>query len=611
MADFHFLRPLWLFLILTLPLLYLAQHRLRQGNTGWARYIPPALLQPLIRRRGEQAGQKPSSPLLAVSLAAVILALALAGPSWRQAPTPLKQPEDSLVIALDLSLSMLATDVEPDRLTLAKRKVRDILAERQGGLTALLVYSGDAHVVTPLTEDHRTIEAMLRVLEPTIMPAQGNRTDLAIEQAVRLLENGAPGRGRILLIADDVPAKYQIPVSNRLNATPYTLSTLTVGTEEGGPIPLARRGFIRDGNNIVITRADPTGLADLARGAGGKSHELTLNNTDIQALELEPDVTGEWAETRDGLTINRWQDDGYWLLWLALPLLLLGWRRGAFAILALSLLPLTVGSRPALALDWGSLWQREDQRGPELIEQNPAQAAELLEQPGWRGSALYRSERYDDAIKAFSDLPGANGHYNRGNALAKAGKLQPALEAYQKALAENPNHEDARFNQELVQQMLNQQQQQQNPGQEGDQNQEQNSDQQNRSDSQNSQSQQSNDGQPSDNRESQDSNPQNQQQPQDTQNAERQDDPGQASSEPQAPEPPEGEQPASGQPSDPQAEAQPRAEAPVPVTEQPLSQGQEQWLRRVPDNPGGLLQRKFLQQYQQRQTQPDEGDTPW
>ncbi|WP_372965655.1 VWA domain-containing protein, partial [Marinobacter sp.] len=156
MADFHFLRPLWLLLLLTLPLLYFTQNRLRQGDAGWNRYIPPVLLQPLIRRRGAPSDGKTLSSLLPLSLAIVVLATALAGPSWRQAPTPLKQPQDSLVIALDLSLSMLATDVEPDRLTLAKRKIRDILDLRQGGLTALLVYSGDAHVVTPLTEDHRT-----------------------------------------------------------------------------------------------------------------------------------------------------------------------------------------------------------------------------------------------------------------------------------------------------------------------------------------------------------------------------------------------------------------------------------------------------------------------
>ncbi|KXS46063.1 MAG: uncharacterized protein AWU57_5758, partial [Marinobacter sp. T13-3] len=115
----------------------------------------------------------------------------------------------------------------------------------------------------------------------------------------------------------------------------YSLSTLVVGTREGGPMPLAQRGFIRDGEEIVIARAEPEGLASLAETSGGQSHVLTLDNTDIQALNLTTTQTGEWTDAEDGLSANRWQDDGYWLLWLAAPLLLLAWRRGAFAILAL------------------------------------------------------------------------------------------------------------------------------------------------------------------------------------------------------------------------------------------------------------------------------------
>src|SRR5690554_7701820 len=184
MADFHLVRPLWLLLLLALPALYLIRHQLQASDAGWGRYIPEPLLRPLIRKPGQPAaGGATSSPMLPLYIAIVIIAVALAGPSWRQAPTAVKQPGDSLVIVLDLSLSMLATDSEPDRLTLAKRKVRDLLAQRRGGLTALLVYSGDAHTVTPLTEDFRTIEAMLGVLNPAIMPAQGNRADLAISQA--------------------------------------------------------------------------------------------------------------------------------------------------------------------------------------------------------------------------------------------------------------------------------------------------------------------------------------------------------------------------------------------------------------------------------------------
>jgi len=599
MADFHLIRPLWLLLALTIPLLYLMRHRLRQGGTGWEHYIPPALLNPLIRRRGQQPGARTLSPLLPLSLGILVLAIALSGPSWRQAPTPLKQPEDSLVIVLDLSLSMLATDVEPDRLTLAKRKIRDILAAREGGLTGLLVYSGDAHVVTPLTEDRRTIEAMLNVLEPTIMPAQGNRADLGIKRAVELLEQGAPDQGRILLIADDVPARHHNDIRNRLQGTPYNLNTLTVGSREGGPIPLAKRGFIRDNGNIVITRADPDSLAKLARENRGLSHELTLGDTDIRQLRLQPEVRDDWSRGEDGLTVNRWQDDGYWLVWLALPLLLLGWRKGAFAICAMAILPLTLAPRPVMAFDWGGLWQREDQRGPELIEQNPARASDLLRQPGWRGSALYRDGRFDDAAQAFTEQPGATGHYNRGNALARAGQLEQALEAYQQALDDYPDFEDARANHDLVKQLL---EQQESSSQNGDQNQD-------NQDPQDSSGDQNQDSQQGDGSESDQNNQGNDQGQSRQPDADQPDDSGQNDGEPEQ-DTTEGDQQAPSDPAE-QDSGEQTAEAPAAISEQPLTQGQEQWLRRVPDNPGGLLQRKFLQQHQQRQTTADEGDTPW
>lgn len=616
MADFHFLRPLWLLLLLALPALYLIRHRLRQADSGWGRLIPRALLRPLIRQGGDRHGQgRFYSPLAALSGAVLVMAIALAGPSWRQAPTPLKQPEDSLVIVLDLSLSMLATDMEPDRLTLAKRKIRDILAERRGGLTSLLVYSGDAHVVTPLTGDFRTIEAMLGVLDPGIMPAQGNRADLAMKKALELLEQGAPGQGRILLITDDVPERYHSAINNELAASDWPLSTLVVGTREGGPIPLAKRGFIRDNGNIVITRANPDALSRLASDNGGRSQELTLGDADIKALALEPGASEDWSTSEDKQTINRWQDDGYWLLWLALPLLLLGWRRGAFAVLALGLVPLVMTPRPAMALDWGAWWQRDDQRGPELIEKDPARAAEQLKHPVWQAAAHYRNGDYEAAARGFERMPGAVGHYNRGNALARAGQLEQALKAYDQALEQAPDHEDARFNRRLVQDLLNQQQQQQQDSQNGSDEQDSGesdsgSDQGEQSDNNQDSGEQS--GDPSGSQQDSPDSGQNQQNGQ--QQGQPQDDPG---NPPQNAGEQAGDDEVPGNPpgdrSDAQAQSTPGngTQAPAEISEQPLDQGQEQWLRRIPDNPGGLLQRKFLQQFQQRQTQPDEGDTSW
>lgn len=604
MADFHFLRPYWLLALLLLPLIYVSLRHLRLGDSGWSRLIPDKLLAPIIRHNGA-SGQKRRSPLLPVSIATVVLAIALAGPAWRQAPTPLKQPSDSLIIVLDLSLSMLATDVKPDRLTLAKRKIRDILKAREGSLNALIVYAADAHVVTPLTEDSKTIEGMLQVLDPVIMPAAGNRADLAIANATALLEQGAPGKGQILLITDGVPGNYRQAIRDTLSGTGIVLDTLAVGTQQGGPIPLAKRGFIRDNGKIVITKTDTAGLATIASSTGGESHALTLDNTDIRALNLAPKDNSDWQTTEDGLTVNRWQDDGYWLLWLAAPLLLLGWRRGAFAVLALTILPAI--PQPAQAMDWASLWQREDQRAPELIQKDPEQAAETLKQPEWRGSALYKSGKFDEATKEFARSDSARANYNRANALARAGKLEDAIKSYDKALVQAPDMDDAQYNRELVEKLLEQQKQQQKSSdqkksdsqksdQSNQQNQSQNQDNQSGSDNKQDSEQQS-----SGKNQDQDDDSQNDQSGQNGQNGQNGDE--QADQDEQkdasAGQKPEGD----GQPSE--------IEAPAEISEKPLTQGQEQSLRKIPDDPGGLLKRKFLQQYQQRQTPPDEGDTPW
>ena len=602
MADFHFVRPLWLLLLVAAVVMPLVLRKFRSDDSGWSRVIPAGLLTPLIRSSGSQ-GSGGRSPTLALMLAIALLSVALAGPSWREAPTPLQQQNDSLVIVLDLSLSMLATDVEPDRLTVAKRKIRDILEAREGSLTALVVYSADAHVVTPLTDDRQTIEGMLDVLDPVIMPATGNRADLGIRRGLNLLRQGAPGKGRLLLIADGVSERYQRNIRATLTDGDYPLSTLVVGTSKGGPIPLARQGFIRDKGEIVITRSDPASMQAIAEASGGDSRALTITNSDIRALELRSQDADEWQDSERNLTVNRWQDDGYWLLWLAVPIALLGWRRGAVLLVFFTLLP--VAPRPAMAQSWHGLWQREDQRAPEMIRQNPEQAAQNLDDPDLRGSALYRHGDYESAAEAFAKGDAPSAGYNRANALARAGKLQEALKAYEQVLQQQPDNKDAQFNRDLVKQLLEQQQNQSD--QQGDESGEK-SDQQQNNDQQGSDSQNGNENQPGDDQgqsqsQSQSESSENQQQPENGQSGQPspQDSPSQQGEDQEAAD--SGSADKSEQPT--------QAQAPAELDTAPLTQGQEQWLRRVPDDPGGLLRRKFLQQFQQRDTQTDEGDTPW
>lgn len=604
MAEFHFLRPLWLLLLLAIPLLPLLLRFGGNGESGWGRIIPAHLLAPLMSDRGGPVGRQ-QARLWPLGLLLAVLALALAGPAWREAPTPLQQQDDSLVIVLDLSLSMLATDVQPDRLTQAKRKIRDLLAARDGSLTALVVYAADAHVVTPLTDDRRTIEGMLDAIDPLIMPAAGNRADLGISRALTLLDNGAPGRGRALLITDDVAPEYRTDILRSLEGSDYSLSTLVVGTEAGGPIPLPRHGFIRDNGDIVLARANPLALQELAVASGGSSHPLTLDDRDIRQLQLRSEDSDNWQQSERDLSIARWQDDGYWVMWLAVPLLLLCWRHGALLLVAVMVIPALPS--PAMALEWDDLWSRPDQRGEALIQQDPAQAATRFDDPEWRGSALYRAGAYDAAANEFARSDSIDAGYNRANALARGGQLEEALAGYEAVLARDPGHEDAIANRDLVRQLLEQQQQQQSQGdssqdqQNGQQDGDPSSQSQGQSDPQESQggqdpSESDGNGQTADNPDSRQQS--SQQQGRNGEEQDQQGNPDQA-----------GGQAADMETGDAESEQQPAPLSELQGT--PLSQGQEQMLRRVPDDPGGLLRRKFLQQYQDRATQPDESDTPW
>lgn len=614
MSEFHFLRPVWLLLLFAIPLLPVIARHARQGQNGWLKVMPETLLRPLISQTGalKESGK---SPLVMLSLALVLMAVILAGPAWREAPTPLQQQNDSLVIVLDLSLSMLATDVEPDRLTLAKRKIRDLLKEREGAFTGLVVYAADAHVVTPLTDDTDTVLGLLGVLDPLIMPAAGNRPDLGITLAKSLLDQGAPGAGRILLISDDVRAEHQYAIRDTLMDSNFSLSTLAVGTPEGGPIPLPKRGFIRDNGEVVITRTDPEALTWVAERTGGKSHRLTFDSRDLRALDLRAADSDDWQDSDRELTVSRWQDDGYWLLWLALPLLLICWRRGALLVVLLLVAPMVPS--PAMALGWDDLWSRPDQRGEALIAEDPQRAAEQLERPDWRGSAQYRAGDYESAASSFSESAGADAAYNRGNALARAGDLEAAIAAYEQTLQIQPGHEDAIHNLELVKQLLDQQQeQQQNNQQSGGEN----------SDGESAESNQQNPSQepggqsPSDGQQLPGEDSESDQR---EQGGESQPDEGESEGAGQVESQAESEaaaRPREQESTDPPSAAgsetgQDRSANQTPALPEletsPLSQGQERWLRRIPDDPGGLLRRKFLQQYRERETQPSESDTPW
>ena len=569
-SEFHFLRPWWLLALIPAAIFVLALWRVNSALSAWDKAIDKNLL-PYLLDRSRNAAQR--TPLLLLLGAWVLSAVALAGPVWEKLPQPVQQREDALVIVMDLSLSMFAQDHVPSRLDLAKRKLRDVLALRDEGQTALVVYAGDAHAVMPLTDDVVTIEALVPSLSPNIMPLFGSNPMAAMDMAIELLDNVEASAGKILLMTDGISGfDQELLITRQLEDRPYELLVMGIGTEQGAPIRTSDGNFLTDRQGaMVVPGLNRSVLQSLANRVGGRYHDIQLSDSDLAYLLTDLNLLDDPQLSDVEEEFDIWYETGPWLLLLVAPMVALTFRRGwLFAwVLAAGVLSL-VPAPDAQAAEWSALWQTPDQRGAEAYaNENHAVAAGLFESPGWQGAANYRAENYDAAIAAYSALNTPDGHYNRGNALALSGNYAEAIAAYDLTLATDPEHEDAIFNKEIVEQLLQQQQSEQGESQEGN-NESEQSDQ--NSDQQSEQDQENSDQQDQESQEGDENQQQDQQQneaPEDQENSE-------SNSEQNTP----------SQNSNEEFEEQ---------------QSLEQWLRRIEDDPGELLERKFRYQYRQRQ----------
>lgn len=595
--QLHLLRPHFLWLLLPATLVVWSAWHWLAHESGWQKVIDQRLIAHLLDQAPATSAKWPVSVLAAALLLAVI---ALAGPAWERLPQPVQQSEDALLIALDLSLSMRATDIKPARITRARHKIKDILQRRKEGLTALVVYAGDAHTVVPFTDDAATIAALLPALAPEIMPKLGSRPDLAVDLGQQLLRDAGLQQARLLLVSDGIARRDIARISDALDDR-FKLCILAIGTLQGGPIPLSQGGFLQDESNaIVIPQLSRENFQQLSQRSGGRYNELTIGPQDIDKL-LAPDIASYSQMREVDREFDVWRDAGAGLVVLLLPVALLAFRRGW--LLSVALLVLVQVPQSAQALDWADLWSTRDQRASDaLAAGDAARAAELFTNPEWKASAKYRSGDY----AAAADLFAASNKYNQANALAKAGRLEEAIAAYAEALEQQPDNEDAAFNKKLVEELLNQQQQRQDQGGQSNKQPREQPQDDGAQQSQNQQQQDSGGQQMPDNGSPQAGTPPDQQQ------QERQSEQQQARHDEGATQPEDGADERKQQPQDAQpAAAQAKTEQ---ASESEQQQALQQWLRKVPDDPGGLLRNKFRYQYEQnrrRQEYYDESSQPW
>lgn len=605
--DFHFMRPEWLWTLL--PALAIGallwRHRGRLGS--WNQVISPDLLPYLV---SPQDGSRGPNLLPILLFAWVLAAVAAAGPSWEKLPQPVHQKQDALVLILDLSYSMNSSDLAPSRVSRARQKLLDVLSMRDEGQTGLIAYAGDAHIVTPLTDDTPTIANLLPALNPDMMPVPGSDPVAAIELALELLQSAGVRGGRILLVTDGMRAIDRTAINKLLANSSTSLAVMGVGTATGAPIPLPAGGFLKDRDGtIVLPGLTEDVLADLATDTGGRFRIMQIDNGDLDYLLADPVLGSLESTVALERTADSWADQGYLLILLLLPIALALFRRGWIVCL----LPVVFFAQPSAthAQSWDSLWLTPNQQGQRALAQGKAEAAaELFEDSQWQGTAAYASEDYEAAVDAFAQGEDSDAWYNRGNALARAGQLDEAIAAYQESLAQEPDRVDAQDNLALVEQLKQQQedQQQQNQDQQQDQNEQDQQSQDQESENQQNQDQQSEE-QNAQNEQDQQSEQQQNEQRQQNQQAQQGEQDGQPQQDQQQGQENEQldsqEQTAEGSESEQERPQEATPETPqlaeLDPEQQERDQAMEQWLRRVPDDPSGLLREKFRYESYQRQ----------
>jgi len=600
LADFHFIRPEWLLLVpAVVPLaVLLAKRQLGAGH--WREVIDPVLMPYVLSRT---PGRGIDHRWWLLGLAGIVAAVAMAGPAWQRIDQPVFRAEQAIVVALDLSRSMDAQDIEPSRLARARLKILGMLERRQSGQTALLVYTANAFTVTPLTDDTDTIAALVNSLSTDIMPSRGSYPEVGIRKGLSLLEQAGVGFGEVLLVTDGGTSRAAEKAARDLKSAGYSLSVLGVGTREGAPIPRMAGGFVTDNRGaIAVARLEERGLRDLATAGGGRFAVLSSDDSDLDHL-LSGEVSAAVAADEDSLATDQWREEGPWLVLLLLPLAALAFRKGWVLLLVVFIAPLP---QPAEAAFWEDLWRNKNQQAAQaLAEGSPSDAAVLFDDAEWRAVARYQSGDYSGSAAEFAEYGDTRNLYNLGNALAQQGEFDSAIDAYEQVLENEPDNEDASYNLDLVRQIKEQQEQEEqaqgddqqsteNPGGEGQQ-----------SDSESEQDQEGSEGSSESQQESGESDP--------TQRGEEEmsEEDLQALQEElqrAAEEARQGEQP----------QQLSEAELAELRQQQEQEQAMEQWLRRIPDDPGGLLRRKFRYQYQRygidqdgKEVWPDDEVQPW
>lgn len=408
-------------------------------------------------------------------------ALALAGPRYGYRWQEIRQRGVDIIIALDCSRSMTATDIQPSRLQRAKREVFDLLAMLKGDRVALVAFAGTAFLQCPLTIDYEAFNLFLDALSPDYLPVGGTDITGALETAMNSFDPKSTADKAVILITDGENTGSGDPVkmAEALKKMEIKLFCIGVGGSQGVPIPESSGGFKKDrAGQIVLSRLDENMLKKIAVVTGGTYVRSVAGDMDLDAIYTDEIRSKMAAETLVSGRKQVWEDRFQWPLALALlclvaELMLPVTRKTVLIPLwaALMLLPVY----PADANDTRdgiTAFERGDftqalKHFTDAQLKDPDRPELLYNVAG----AYYKSGNFDAAADHYKQVLEIEDKklkqkalYNLGNAEFRRGNAKEAIGHYEAALAINPEDRLAQDNLEFVKKALEQQQQQDGDG---------------------------------------------------------------------------------------------------------------------------------------------------
>jgi len=432
-------------------------------------------------------------------VAAVLFAgMALTGPRWGFHWEEVTGRGVDIFIAVDVSKSMLAEDVQPNRLERAKRKIVDMLRLFEGDRVGLIAFAGRSFVQCPLTLDYGTVLQLLATLDTEAISVPGTALGDAVDQAVEAFDDKDRKTHALVLLSDgeDLEGKVEAAVA-RAKEKGIRIYAMGIGKESGAPIRLPEGGFKKDSSgNLILTKLEEKTLKNIALSTGGSYVRSVTGDDDIEQIYHDIRSNVDEKELKSGRQ-KKFEERYQWLLFVALLFLFAdsltsespvekteksdsSWkhvltflrRRRAVSVMVF-LAHLVANSAGASSATSEATQGEAAYRKGDFDEAVKHYQNAEVEDPGNPAiqydlaSAYYKLGKYEEAAKLFDALRSskdkeisASARYNLGNSAFRENKLEEAIKDYEEALRQKPTDEDSKHNLEVAKRVMQEKQKQ-------------------------------------------------------------------------------------------------------------------------------------------------------